>query len=364
MINGYSPLVPRQYVRDVFAPLEALNVGDLGPGEAEALRRLEVSHVVVDRAGFPPQVSPYPSRFTIDGLRASPALALSESAEPLWLFRVTGAAPVPMRRTSPVGLFYEAERQNHETGAVVSLPDASGGRIVLGRPGTAPGFLTFGPYRPLPAGSYVARFRVRGSGLRLDVATDRGKRILAQRAVDPGPAWVDEALPFVVEHARPLEFRVSWNGQGEAAVDWVLVVATERSELERVYEVEALPHRLGEQEDSEASGGWAAYADPVESLRGELLGGPARLFPAGRYQIALRLRAAEVGRGPLVRLSVTEPEGRTLVARVVEAAEVPPGAYREVTLDFTLDRPRVLEFPVAFLGDVGVFFDRVTVTPR
>jgi hypothetical protein len=49
---------------------------------------------------------------------------------------------------------------------------------------------------------------------------------------------------------------------------------------------------------------------------------------------------------------------------VVEAAEVPPGGYREVTLDFTLDRPRVLEFPVAFVGDVGVFFDRLTVEPR
>jgi hypothetical protein len=24
----------------------------------------------------------------------------------------------------------------------------------------------------------------------------------------------------------------------------------------------------------------------------------------------------------------------------------------------------VLEFPVAFLGDVGVFFDRVTIEPR
>ena len=364
MINGYSPLVPRQYVRDVFMPLEALNVGDLGLGEAEALRRLAVSHVVVDRAGFPPQVSPYPSRFTIDGLRASPTLALRQVADPLWLFRVTGAGPDPIRRTSPVGLFYEAERQNHETGAVVSLPDASGGHIVVGRPGMAPGFLTFGPYRPLPAGAYVARFRVRGHGLRLDVATDRGQRILAERAVDPGPAWVDEALPFVVEHARPLEFRVSWNGQQEAAVDWMVAVAAERPELEPVYEVEALPHRLGEREDPAASGGWAARADPVESLRGELLGGPARLFPPGRYQIAVRLRAEGAGRGPLVRLSVTEPAGRTLAARVVDAMEVPPGAYREVTLDFALDRPAVLEFPVAYLGDVGVLFDRVTVTRR
>jgi hypothetical protein len=364
MVNGYSPLVPRHYVDDVFEPLEGLNVGDLAPGEAGALRRLGISHVVVDRAGFPPQVSPYPSAFTIDGLRASGVLALQQAAGPLWLFRVTDGAPVSIRRTSPVGVFYEAERQNHETGTVVDAPEASGGRVVVGRPGTAAGFLTFGPYRPLPAGAYVARFRVRGQGLRVDVASDRGQRVLAERTVDPGPGWVDEVLPFVVDHARPLELRVAWDGRREAAVDWVLVVAADRPALEPAYEVEALPHRLGDRPDPEASGGWAAYADPVESLRGDLVSGPARLFPAGRYQLAVRLRAAGVGRGPLVRLSVTEPAGRALAARVVEAAEVPPGAYREVALDFTLDRPRVLEFPVGYLGDVGVFFDRVTVTPR
>lgn len=364
MVNGYSPLVPRGYIDDVFEPLASLNVGDLGPGEAAALRRLGISHVLVDRAAFPPQVSPYPSAFTIDGLRASGVLALRQTAEPLWLFRVTDGAPVSTRRTSPVGVFYEAERQNHETGVVVDAPDASGGRVVVGRPGIAPGFLTFGPYRPLPAGAYTARFRVRGQGLRIDVAGDRGRRVLAARTVDPGPGWVDEVLPFVADHARPLELRVAWDGRGEAAVDWVLVVAADRPVLEPAYEVEALPHRLGERPDPQASGGWAAYADPVESLRGDLVGGPTRLFPAGRYQLAVRLRAAGVGRGPLVRLSVTEPAGRTLAARVVEGLEVPPGAYREVALDFTLDRPRVLEFPVGYLGDVGVFFDRVTVTPR
>jgi hypothetical protein len=364
MVNGYSPLVPRRYVDDVFRPLEGLNVGDLEAGEAQALRRLGITHVVVDRGGFPPQVSPYPSAFTLDGLRNAGALALRQTADPLWLFRVTDEAPAPTRRTSPVGVFHEAERQNHETGAVVDLPEASGGRAVVGRPGMPAGFLTFGPYRPLPAGSYVARFRVRGDGLRLDVAADRGARILAERAVDPGPTWMDEALPVVVDHARPLEFRVAWDGRREAAVDWVLVVATDRPELEPAYEVEALPHRLGEQQDAAASGGWVGYADPIESLRGDLVGGPARLFPAGRYRLAVRLRAAEEGQGPVARLSVTEPAGRTLASRIVDSAEVPSGAYREVALDFELDRARVLEFPVAYLGNVGVFFDRVTITPR
>jgi hypothetical protein len=363
-VNGYSPLVPRRYVDEVYEPLSALNVGDLGPGEAEALRRLRITHVVVDRGGFPPQVSPYPSAFTTERLGASGVLAPVQVAGPLALYRVTERAPVVNRQTSPIGVFYEAETQNHATGAVADLPEASGGRVVVGRPGAPAGFLTFGPYRPLPAGAYVARFRVRGNGLRLDVAGDFGRRILAERAVDPGPEWTDVDLPFVVDHARPLELRVLWDGRREAAVDWVLVVAADRPALESAYEVEALPHRLGERADPAASGGWAAYADPVESLRGDLVSGPAREFPAGAYRLVVRLRAAAAGHGPLARVAVTEPAGRTLASRVIDAAEVPPGDYREVAFDFALDRARVLEFPVAFLGDVGVFFDRVTVTPR
>jgi hypothetical protein len=364
MVNGYSPLVPRRYVPDVFEPLEALNVGDVGPGEAEALRRLGVTHVVVDRAGFPPQVSPYPSAFTVERLRASGTLVLHQLDGPLALYRVTGGRPAPTGGTSAVGVFHEAENLHRTAGVVTAAPEASGGRAVVGRPGTPAGFLTFGPYRPLPAGAYVARFRVRGHGLRLDVAGDRGRRVLAERAVDPGSDWVDETLPFVVDHARPLEFRAAWDGRREAAIDWVLVVAADRPDLEPAYEVEALPHRLGERPDPAASGGWAAYAHPAESLRGDLVAGPARLFPAGRYRLTVRLRAESPGQGPLVRLSVTEPAGRTLAARLVDGTEVPPGGYRDVALDFGLDRPTVLEFPAAYLGEVGVFFDRLTVTPR
>ena len=365
MVNGYSPLVPRRYVDTVFEPLEAMNVGDLGPARprrsAGWTSPTSSSTAPVSR----PRSRPTRPRSRSSASRASGVLALQQVAGPLALFRVTDGAPASNRQTSPVGVFYEAERQNHETGAVVDAPEASGGRVVAGRPGArGRGSSRSGPiarFRPAPTSR---AFASAATGF---ASTSRAT---SANGSSPSARWIPartgstRSCRSVVEHARPLEFRVAWDGRREAAVDWVLVVAADRPEVERTYEVEALPHRLGERADPAASGGWAAYADPVESLRGDLLGGPARLFPAGRYQLALRLRAAGAGRGPLVRLSVTEPAGRTLVARVVEAAEAPPGDYREVTLDFTLDRPRVLEFPVAFLGDVGVFFDRVTVTPR
>jgi hypothetical protein len=364
-LNGYSPLVSRRYVDEVFEPLAGLNVGDLDPAAHARLRELGVSHVVVDRAVFPPQVSPFPSRFTIARLEASAALALEASADPLWVFRVTPEPPRRPALSSPVGVFFEAERLPRATGSVGDDPEASAGRAVVAHPGAdRAGFLTFGPYRPLPAGAYRARFRVRGGGLTIEVTADRGRRLLAQRAVTPGPAWVDAELPFTVDRAGLLEYRVRWDGREGAAVDWVAVVSADRPDPEWVYEVEALPHKLGERQDAAASGGWAGYADPGESLRTDLVAGPARLFPAGRYRLVVRVRAEGAATEPPVRLAVSEPAGRILAARTVDAAEMPPGAYREVGLDFDLARPTVLEFPVGYLGGTGVFFDRLAVTPR
>lgn len=365
-VNGYSPLVARHYVRDVFKALEPLNTGDLGQGEADELARLGVSHVVVDRSVFPSQVSAYPSAFTIQRLGSSSALTLELAADPLLLFRVTGRQPsAPDSRTSPVGTFYEAEWQSRMTGTAGEAAGASGGRVVAARPGRdAPGFLTFGPYRPFPSGAYTARFRIRGRGLTLDVAADRGRRVIAARAVDAEADWTTVDVPFVLERGQPLEFRVAWSGTGVAEVDWVLVVAADRPDPEWTYEVEALPHRLGERRDPLASGGWAGYADPGVSQRAGLVSGPVRLFPPGRYRLSVRLRALPGAHGPLVGLQVAEPVGAVLAARTVDASEVPADAYGEATLDFELSRPTVLEFPVLYLGGTGVFFDRLTVSPR
>jgi hypothetical protein len=156
-----------------------------------------------------------------------------------------------------VGLFLEAEGLSRETGTIADEGTASGGRVVAARTGlTRPGFLTFGPYRVLPASAYRATFRTRGRGLTLEVTTELGRRILGQRPAEPGPRWAEVTLPFVLGRAGPVEFRARWDGGHDAAVDWVLVVTADRPEPEWTFEVEALPHKLGERPDPAASGGW------------------------------------------------------------------------------------------------------------
>jgi len=366
MVNGYSPLVPRQYPAEVFRPLQGLNVGDLGPAEHARLRRLGITHVVLDRGVFPPQVSPFPSAFTRDRLRETPGLRLERVADPFWVFGVTERdASEQARATSPVGSFFEAEALLRNTGVVADEPAASGGRITVARPGAAtPGFLTFGPYRLLPAGTYRAVFRVRGSGLTAEVTADEGQRVLAARVIEPRPGWDEVEVGFELAQAAVIEYRLRWNGVGEAAADWVAMRFADRPDPEWTFEVEELPHLLGELPDRAASGGWAGYADPSDSRRIPLVTGPSRLYPAGRYRVALRARAADVAHGPVMRLTVTEPAGRTLAARTVDGAELPPDGYREIGLDFELAGPTVLEFPVSYLGGPGIWFDRVEIRVR
>jgi hypothetical protein len=132
----------------------------------------------------------------------------------------------------------------------------SGGRIVSARAGSVPGFLTFGPYRLLPAGAYRAVFRVRGSGLTAEVTVEDGRRVLAHRPLEPRAAWDDVELPFELERAQPVEYRVRWDSRGDAAVDWIAVSFADRPQPEWTFEVEELPHLLGERADPAASGGW------------------------------------------------------------------------------------------------------------
>jgi hypothetical protein len=368
-VNGYSPFTPRAYVRDVATPLQNLNVGDLGPAEAERLRQFGVTHVVVDRSVYPAQVSPFPSAFTLKRLGGSPVLALEQAVDPLWLFRVTDrpalAATVTDAPTSPVGVFYEAEALRRETGRPEEDATASRGRVVAARAGTdRPGFLTFGPYRLLPAGAYRATFRVRGTGLTAQVATDRGRQVMAARLAPTEADWVNVVVPFALERAAPIELRLSWSGEGKAAADWMLVVFADRPQPEWSFAVADLPHLLGERPDPAASTGLAGYADPDESRRADLVAGPVRLYPGGRYRLTLRARAASAARGPFVRLSVAQPAGQVLATRLVDGAELPPGTYHDVSLDFTLPNAAVLEFPVGYLGGAGVFFDRVAIHPR
>jgi hypothetical protein len=373
MLNGYSAWLDRSYLTDVYAPLEGVNLGVVGEAEARVLRRYAVRQVILDPQAFPLKVNPFGPALTRAYLLASPYLDPVQTPperRALSVFRVretSRSAPATTALTSPLGVLWEAESLGRDTGRIAEDPDASNGRVSIARAGTdEPGFVTSGPYRLLPPGDYRAHFRLKGVGstTELQVSSRGGRDVLGRARIHLADgAFVEVSVPFRLAAPVHLEYRVRWDGQGWVAVDRVTAAFAAEPDPASILEVEVLGHELQERLDRHASGGAAGYAAPGFTARDTVWSGPLRRYPPGRYRLSIRLKLDAPVTGAFARCSVEQASrGGELAGRELMGAEVPtPGQYVELTLPFTVPGPAVLEFPCAYRGGVGVWFDRLRV---
>lgn len=151
--------------------------------------------------------------------------------EPTWRAqRSKVAAPRP-------DFVYEAEDYSHLPAQVVEEPGASGGKVSLAQhDAEGPGAIVYGQYDVLPAGNYVARFRLKlarplgpGRVAELDVSVENGQRILAKQEVRAedftSGKFRDFELNFSSEQLlTALECRVSfYPGVADLMVDVITV---------------------------------------------------------------------------------------------------------------------------------------------
>ena len=376
MLNGYSAWLDRSFLTEVYRPLEIVNLGVIGETEARILRRYSVRQVILDRDAFPLKVSAFGPALALAYLRASPYLDPVETPAGDWTLRVfrvretPRAVPPAPPPTSPLGIFWEAESLGRDTGRVGGDPVASNGRVSLARSGLdRPGFVMFGPYRLLPPGDYRARFRLKGVGSRVDleITTLGGRAILSRAGVYLADgAFVEVPAAFTLTAPTQIEYRARWDGQGWVAVDWVTATFAAEADPASLFEVEVLGHELQERSDPNASGGAAGYATPGRTARDAVWTGPLRHYPPGRYQLWVRLKLDHPVPGAFARCGAElASRGGELGGRELLGTEVPDaGRYVELAVPFTVQRPSVLEFPCAYRGGVGVWFDRLRVEPR
>ncbi|NPV47784.1 MAG: hypothetical protein HPY69_12550 [Armatimonadetes bacterium] len=130
-------------------------------------------------------------------------------------------------------LYLEAEALAHRSGREAGDAAASGGKFWSAQKGQAePGYIVYGPYQPLEAGSYLALFRLRrddpGDGLLAQVDTcvgggspQTGLRDVRSDELPEGQfRWV--AVPFT-HPGGPFESRVLWSDAASLAVDAIAV---------------------------------------------------------------------------------------------------------------------------------------------
>ena len=128
----------------------------------------------------------------------------------------------------------QAENLNHKTGRTVRDGNAFDGMAFMFKPGDADGFMAFGDYRDLPAGTYQVKFRIRAKAIkscdfaRLEVSEKRGQSIRANTAVcETLPSYTNVTLNAVLSGEGGVEFRILKTGAGSL---WADQITWERQE--------------------------------------------------------------------------------------------------------------------------------------
>ncbi len=369
MVNGYSPVVSRDYFNRVFQPLVGLNVGSLGPDEAALLRSMGVDRLLLHEEVFPPQVSPFPFRLTLQALEASPWLRLSRHDGWVWMFEVldqprTGsAAPIgapPL--ASPTGIILEGEAGNMNPAGTERTPR---GWAATGSDPERP--VVRGPDRLYPAGTYRLRLRLSrpGSGpasalLRVG---DRAGKVLGERSwrwnsVDGEPA--DFRYDFELVKPRRLVFEVFPRGDGPLRVEYLYLLLGDQDDPPGMVAFADLPHAGRIVDDPGGAGGAVVLLHAGVDPGMPFPVGPRRLLPPGTWKFTVRYRVGE-GSTYGARILLKEVDGPVLGD--LRLMRRPGAGWAEAVGTVRTDRELFFGLEVYYFGTSDVWLDRLEVKP-
>ena len=191
-------------------------------------------------------------------------------------------------------------------------------------------------------------------------------RPLAGSEFGDSPRYKEVALPFDLKSLSTLEPRIYTTGRGSLWFDrlslgfsgsWPAMVSLEAEDL--FHQGELIP-------DPEASGKEAVRArgDVPET---NLIHGPLRPLPSGRYRASCRLRVfpratVPEARTPFLRIQISSPPGDKILGQEVLSLNrsAPGEAYQEFPVIFQLAEEGAVDLKIFYRGGVGeVWIDRI-----
>jgi hypothetical protein len=382
MVNGYSPVVAKQYVERVFWPLINLNVGEIRQKEYEQLRKMGVTHIVHHQEIYFYKVSPFTGFLAYKNLVASPYLKSLRTDHNQSLFQVLPPEELspgkPTFFQEPIGVIYEVEEMPHTVGQVVADPEASMGKAVLTRKESdKAGRLAGLTYRFFPTGKYQAVFRLKVQDntspetiLSLDLVSRGSKKVLASREIrgrdfSRPMSYQRLVLPFELEEPTMIEFRILSPGRETIWADKIVVSFADLPAAPRTYEAEeGLRYLAQPVRDPAAANGWAVRNNPEKDHPAHIIIGPYQTYPPGNYRALFRIKAEALRENqPLLRLDVAAQRG-TLVYNQKDLRGTDfssTAAYQEFELPFRLSQEEELEFRVYTYNRRPFWVDRIQV---
>jgi hypothetical protein len=135
MINGYTPIVPRTYVDEIFNQFESANVGLLTDSQIAGLKQRGIDYILLHEDAFPEKVSWFPVGFTLKRLLNHPRLALLKQGENVWAFKLLDSPESKPVAAAGWNVFFpnfqhEMEWSPASNAVVLEASTASGGRFL------------------------------------------------------------------------------------------------------------------------------------------------------------------------------------------------------------------------------------------
>lgn len=234
LVNGYRPLVDRDYRSDVFGGLESMNQGLADNHQLDDLQKMGVQYVLFHEDLYPQKVSPFPPGIALTRLLANPRLLFMEKDGPVWAFRILDQAieksrlPIQCAEYLPAWLV-EAETLKVQKGTLISERDT--GRAKFVRFSAGDGALRGRDFKVVrfPDLRWMLRLRGRGSAR---VSAGLNQSVAAAEITIDSREWTWAAVPVVSkgEEFGTLPLRITTKGLVD--VDQALLAAGPRLRIE------------------------------------------------------------------------------------------------------------------------------------
>jgi hypothetical protein len=345
MVNGYSPAIPAHYIDEVWQPLMSINHGELRPDQLPLLRKLGVTHLLLQEDAFPEKVSPFPVAATIEGLLGNPLLHAIGRDGPTWAFRLAdkGGGEVPEWTWRFPNRVQSAEGVARKTGRPAA-PLAPGDE------------LTGGEFAASPAEDLHWLVRARGDGrLRITTRADGVAAAPVEKDV-PGRDWSWISAP-VSATPKMARFAPVFTGlEGSVEIDrWILSAGPVLHEMAPGESIDLPPAAFYHAGAADLTTGAVRLRrdwDPDDHV----LYGPKLPLAPGQYEVMVQASADAPPDTDLGQLTLRQPADRAAPVHVL------PGLPSKLVFEVADNLPVEWSFRFSRRADCAIEIIRITRT--